>query len=135
MRGPRLPEETVGMKPRTRRLLTVLAASAAASIVWTLAAPLGGIDLAVDRAGTRQTVGPVGVVLASLTVGLAAWGLLAVLEKATDRARRIWTIIASAVLAVSLLGPLSAVSVAATLVLMGMHVVVGGTLIAGLARR
>lgn len=68
-------------------------------------------------------------------IGLAGWGFLAVLEKSTARAGRIWTIIAVAVLAFSLLGPLVAVTTAATLVLLGMHVLVGGVLIAGLVRR
>jgi hypothetical protein len=123
------------MKPRIRRLLTVPVAAAAALAVWALAVPLGGVDLAVDQSGSRQTVGPVLVVAASLVAGAAAWALLAVLEKATARAGRIWTIIAAAVLAVSLLGPLGAVTTAATLVLMGMHVAVGAVLIAGLVRR
>jgi hypothetical protein len=123
------------MNTRIRRLLVVIAAALAAFLVWAAAAPLAGIDLVVDQGGSRQTVGPAVVVLASLAAGFAAWGLLAVLEKYTARAGLIWTIIAAAVLVCSLPGPLAAVTGAATLVLMGMHVVVGGVLIAGLVRR
>ncbi|MDA1362399.1 DUF6069 family protein [Glycomyces luteolus] len=123
------------MNKRTRRLLTVIAAAAAALLLWAAAAPLAGVDLTVDQAGTPLTVGPVLIALASLTVGFAAWGLLALLEKLTARAGLIWSIIAAAVLACSLTGPLAAATTAAMLVLMGMHVATGGVLIAGLVRR
>lgn len=123
------------MNIRTRRLFVVITASAAASLLWAAASPLAGVDLVVDQAGSPTTVGPVPVIISSLVIGFAAWGLLAVLERFTARAGLIWTIIASAVLAFSLFGPLAAVTTAAMLVLMGMHVVTGGVLIAGLARR
>lgn len=123
------------MNTRTRRLLVVLASAAGSLLVWTAAAPLAGIDLTVDQAGTPLTVGPFLVALAALLVGFAAWGLLAVLEKFTARAGMIWSIIAAAVLALSLTGPLAAVTTGAMLALMGMHVVTGGVLIAGLVRR
>jgi hypothetical protein len=47
----------------------------------------------------------------------------------------IWSITAAAVLALSLTGPLAAATTAAMLVLIGMHVLTGGVLIAGLVRR
>jgi hypothetical protein len=123
------------MNTGTRRLLVVVAAPAAALILWAAATPLAGIDLVVDQAGTPLTVGPVLIALAALVVGSAAWGLLAILEKFTARAGLIWSITAAAVLALSLTGPLAAATTAAMLVLMGMHVLTGGLLIAGLARR
>jgi hypothetical protein len=122
------------MNKRTRRLLTVLAASSAAFLLWA-AATLAGVDLIADQAGEPVTIGPVAIVLSGLVIGFAAWGLLAVLEKFTARAGLIWSIIAAAVLALSLAGPLAAATTAAMLVLMGMHVVTGGVLIAGLVRR
>ncbi|MEV3939210.1 DUF6069 family protein [Glycomyces sp. NPDC049804] len=122
------------MKQRTRRLGTVLAAPVAALVLWAAAA-IADIDLTVDQAGTPLTVGPVLIVLACLIVGSAAWGLLAVLERFTARAGLIWSIIAAAVLAFSLTGPLAAATTAAMLVLMGMHVVTGGILVTGLVRR
>lgn len=123
------------MNKRIRRLLTVIGAGAAALLLWALAVPLAGVDLTVRQGGTDQEVGPAMIVAAGLAAGFAAWALLAVLERFTARAGRIWTIIAAAVLTVSLLGTLSAVSGAATLVLMGEHLVVGGVLIVGLVRR
>jgi hypothetical protein len=123
------------MNKRTRRLLTVLAASAAAILLWAAATPLAGVNLVAEQAGEPATIEPAAIVLAGLVIGFAAWGLLAVLEKFTARAGLIWSIIAGAVLALSLTGPLAAATTAAMLVLMGMHVVVGGILIAGLVRR
>jgi hypothetical protein len=123
------------MNKRTRRLLTVLAASAAAILLWAAATPLAGVNLVAEQAGEPATIEPAAIVLAGLVIGFAAWGLLAVLEKFTARAGLIWSIIAVAVLALSLTGPLTAATTAAMLVLMGMHVVTGGILIAGLVRR
>lgn len=117
-----------------RRLLVVLAAAAAALALWAVAVPLAGVDLAVDQAGTRQTVTPALVAATALLVGFAGWGLLAVLERTAKRGARAWTAVAAAVLAVSLLGPLGAQGAAAVLVLLGMHLAVGGTLLLGLRR-
>jgi hypothetical protein len=125
----------VRMQTRTRRLLTVLAAPAAALLLWAAAVPVGGVDLTADQAGTPLMVGPALVAVAALIAGLAAWGLLAVLERFTARAALVWSIIAAAVLAFSLTGPLAAATTAAMLVLMGMHVLTGALLIAGMARR
>ncbi|MCD0447361.1 DUF6069 family protein [Glycomyces sp. A-F 0318] len=123
------------MSTRIRRLLVVIAASAAALALWALAVPLAGVDLAALQGGSERAVGPVAVAAAGLLTGLAGWALLAVLERFTDKAGRIWTVAAAAVLLLSLLGTLGAVSTAAMLVLMGMHAVVGAVLIPGLARR
>ncbi|MBB5781902.1 DUF6069 family protein [Nonomuraea jabiensis] len=119
-----------------RLLLTVIAAPAAALAVWALAVPLAGAALTVRTGGATQTVGPVSVIVASLVVGLAGWALLAVLERRVARPGRVWTITALVVLVLSLFGPLgSAAGLAATLVLMLLHLVVGAVLVAGLARR
>ncbi|THV29031.1 DUF6069 family protein [Glycomyces paridis] len=123
------------MSTRTRRLLTPVTAAAAALLLWAVAVPLAGADLTVDQGGTEQTVGPAMTAFAALAIGYAAWGLLALLERFTARGTRTWTIIAAAFLAVSLLGPLGAVNTAATLVLLGMHLLVGAVVITGLARR
>lgn len=123
------------MRTRTRRLLAVPAATAGALLLWAAAVPLASVDLTVDQAGTPLTVGPAMIAFAGLAVGFAAWGLLAALEKLTARAALVWSIIAAVVLAVSLTGPIAATTTAAMLVLMGMHIVTGGALIAGLLRR
>jgi hypothetical protein len=120
----------------TARGLTVVAAAVAALVVWAIAGPLAGLDLTARSGGPPQPVGPVAVLFVSLLAGLAGWALLAVLERATRHGRLIWTAVAVAVLALSLLGPLGSGSdTTSRVVLAAMHVVVGGVLIAGLRRR
>ncbi|MCO5998930.1 DUF6069 family protein [Actinoallomurus rhizosphaericola] len=119
-----------------RLLLTVAGAPAAALAVWAVAVPLAGATLTVRTGGGTRTVGPASVVAASLLAGLAAWALLAVLERSAARPGRIWTITALAALALSLTGPLgSATGVAAALVLTVLHLVTGAVLVLGLVRR
>lgn len=121
---------------RRRRWLTVLAAMVAATATWVVAVPLLGIDLVVSPAGgAEQTVGPMAVMLTGVLAGLAAWLLLALLEKWTTRAGLVWRVVAALVLMVSLVGPLSAGSGPATAVLLVLHLLVGGILIGGLPRR
>jgi hypothetical protein len=119
-----------------RILLTVVGAPAAALAVWALAVPVAGNTLTVRMGTGTQPVEPGSVLVVSLLVGLAGWALLAVLERFASRPGRIWTIVALAVLVLSLLGPLgSAVGIATMLVLLLMHLAVGIVLVPGLARR
>jgi hypothetical protein len=70
-----------------------------------------------------QTIGFVQVIVVTLLVGGVAWGLLALLERTTSRAKAIWTVIAAIVFVLSLLGPLgSGANTSSTIVLMCMHV-------------
>jgi uncharacterized protein DUF6069 len=121
---------------RAERALTVLAAALAGAAVWLAASPLAGVTLAARSGpgGAAQQVGLPSVVLASLLSGLAGWVLLAALERFARRPRVVWTSSALAVLAVSLGGPLSATSAAATATLCCLHVAVGAVLFAGLRR-
>lgn len=116
---------TVGVVRPTRRrarALVVLGAAAAALAVWVVAVPLAGVDLAVRNGATEQPVGPGAVAVSALLAGLAAWALLAVLERFTRRARPVWTGVAVAVLLVSMLAPLGGgVGAAAKLTLALMH--------------
>jgi hypothetical protein len=121
---------------RTRRWLILLVAAAVAVVTWAVAVPLLDVDLAVrPGGGAVGQISLLAVVVTSLLAGLAGWLLLALLEKWTTRAGLVWRAIAAVVLVVSLLGPLSAVNPAATAVLLGLHVLVGGILIWGLPRR
>ena len=118
------------------RAITVAGASVAALFIWVVQGPLTGVDLIVRTGDGRTTVGPVAVVGVSLAVGLAGWAALAVLERNTARARRVWLVVAVAVLLLSFAGPLtSATSAAVVGPLLAMHAVVGTILIAGLSRR
>jgi hypothetical protein len=135
---------TTGQRPASaappvgrRRAVAVGAAIGVALGGWVLAAPLAGVDLAVRMGpgAAAQQVGVVSVLVVSLLVALAGWALLAVLERRLRHGRRTWTVLASIVLVLSLAGPLSAATtVAATVALIGMHVVVAAVLMVLLLR-
>jgi hypothetical protein len=118
------------------RALGAAGAVLAAVAVWAIAVPVLGIHLIIRFGSAAPESVEVGLVAgASALASLAAWGLLALLERRTRRARSIWTAIAVVVLLVSLSLPLSAGttnSVRATLAL--MHVVVAAILIPTLRR-
>jgi hypothetical protein len=85
------------------RLLAVALSVAAALAVW-LVATLAGAELEVTSplVGTL-TIDVLLVVVSALPLALAAWGVLAVLERFIPaRARRVWTVVAIAVLALSI---------------------------------
>jgi hypothetical protein len=77
-----------------------------------------------------QTIGFIPVILVTLIVGLVAWGLLALLERATGNAKTIWTAIAVVVFLLSLLGPLgSGDGTSSKVVLALMHIGAATTII------
>jgi Family of unknown function (DUF6069) len=116
-----------------RRGAAVLAASGSAFAIWAVAAPGLGLDLAGP---SNTVVGPASVLTASLVAGLLAWGLVALLERFTPRARFAWRALAGIALVLSLAGPLlGGFGAAATVALVLMHVVVGGILLVWLAPR
>ena len=118
------------------RALAVLGAAAAALTVWALAGPLAGVDLRVHLGPATQHVGPATVAIVSILAGLAAWALLAALERFTPRARTVWTAIALVTLALSLAGPLSSGATTATKVaLTGMHLAAAAVLVPMLSAR
>ena len=94
---------------RLNRALAVLGSVAATLAVWAVAVPLAGVGLVV-RVGSgsaTQEIGPAMVAIVSVLVGLAGWGLLAVLEHFTTRPRGIWIAIAVIVLLLSRPGRLA----------------------------
>jgi len=119
------------------RLLTVGAAVAAAVIIWSVA-ELAGMHVRQPTTGTGPAMAlNVGFVIAvSAIASLAGWGLLALLEHFTSRARAIWTTVAVVFLLLSLGGPLSGhgVSTGNRLLLVLIHLVVGSIVIIGLPR-
>lgn len=121
------------VQPRLRaRALVILAAIAAGLVVWVVAVPLAGLDLTVGA--EPQRVGPIAVVVVSLLAGVAGTALLTLLERVARRPRSAWLIVSLAVLLLSLAGPLGATSAAATVALACMHLAVGLSIAAGLAR-
>lgn len=118
------------------RALSVGGAVTAAVAVWVVAVPLLSLHLIVRfGTGSPETVGVDFVIGASLIGSLLGWGFLALLERRTARARRIWTVLAIAVLLVSLSLPLSAGVTATTKAALAlMHMAVAAVLIPTLRR-
>ncbi|MCL9759374.1 DUF6069 family protein [Frankia sp. AiPa1] len=135
-----------------RRARVVLVAAGLGVAGWVFAGPVAGVSLRVraggpgpvappgatgghgDRIAVTHAVGFSEVVVAAVLAGLAATALLVVLERRIRRARRWWAGIAGATLAGSFTGPLAAHSVAAGVSLAALHLLVGATLLVGLAR-
>lgn len=108
----------------------------AAVAIWVLAVPVLGLHLMIRFGSSApESVGVDLVVGASVVASLLGWGLLAILERRTSRALAIWTVVAIAVLLVSLSLPLSAGTTPSTKgVLAVMHVAAAGVLIPALRR-
>lgn len=130
-----LVEERVRRRRRSWRddLPVAGTAAAASALGWALAR-LAGIDLVVSTGSGTQHVNVVSVIVTSVVVAMAGGGLLRLLERRTEAAVRVWTVISGVVLLVSLTGPLGARSLGAGLALAGLHVLVAGVVILGLLR-
>jgi Family of unknown function (DUF6069) len=116
-----------------RRLLIVVAAVVAAAVVWVIAVPIAGVDLRSPETPsfpTRPITLPLVLVMAAWPP-LAAWALLAILERVTSRARTIWLIVAFVVLVLSFYGPFAGTGVGSDvrITLASMHVVVAAVTI------
>ncbi|CAM3505089.1 DUF6069 domain-containing protein [Occultella aeris] len=115
---------------RLRRTLAVGGAVAVGVGVWLIAVPVLGADLSVTMAEGTTQIGLGSVIVACVVAGLAGWGSLAVLERLTTGAAKIWALLAVAVTVVSLFGPVGqATSLEAALALGAMHLGVGAALI------
>ena len=91
------------------RPLAVAAATAAALAVWAIASQVAGLDVRLSAGALPGHVAAVTVAVVTVLAGLAGWAVLALLERVVPlRAGRAWTVLAAAVLAVSLTGPLDA---------------------------
>ncbi|WP_350275309.1 DUF6069 family protein [Kribbella sp. HUAS MG21] len=120
---------------RRSRLAVVGVAALAALADWVVLSPVGGVVLVARQGGATQHVGAVAVVLSTVGVSLAGWGLLAILERRTARARAIWTLVASLVCVLSLGSPLiNGIGAGAKLGLASLHLVVGAVVVLGLRR-
>lgn len=111
--------------------VVAVVAAGSAALVWA-AARAAGVALEV-KAGTEPSeVNVVSVLVTAVVVAGAGAGLLRMLERRTTRARRVWTLVAVVVWAVSFAGPLSATQLSGGAVLAGLHLVVGAVVIIGL---
>ncbi|MEV4825137.1 DUF6069 family protein [Micromonospora sp. NPDC049274] len=125
------PRSDVGASRVRYRSVALVVAVLAAVVVW-LIATVAGAPLTVDQGAGPQDVTVLAVIVTSALAALLGWGLLAVLERVSARATTIWTGIAVAVLALSLV-PASLVDAAAgtTVALVLMHLAVGAVVILG----
>lgn len=128
---------TVTHRVLRHRAVAVTATVGTALLLWALAVPLLQVSLTVRTPGTstEQDVGAAAVLATSLLVSLAGWGLLALLEQRTPRARTVWTGAAATVFLVSLAGPLAAAATSAAAAwLILLHLSVAAVLIPLLRR-
>ena len=103
--------------------------------VWVAGTQVAGAELVV-RSGTGENeVGLASVVVTALVVALVAAALLRVLERRARRGVATWTASAAAVLLLSVVGPLSAVSLSAGLWLAALHLAVASVVVGGLRSR
>lgn len=118
------------------RALSVAGATIAAVATWVAAVPVLGTQLLVRfGSGAPQPIGIGFVVGLGLVGSLLGWGLLAVLERLTSRARAVWTAVAVVVLLVSFSLPITAATTNSTLAgLAAMHLAVAAVLIPALRR-
>ncbi len=134
-RTPAVASAECARQRRRTRALAVVAATGATFTVWTIAHQVAGAVLIVDTGSGRTTVTPAAVAVATVLAGLAAWGVLALLERRTRRAATVWSATASAALLTSLLGPIgSAVDASAAVALVAMHLAAGAVVIPIMAR-
>ena len=125
---------TAVRRPGLRNTTTLLGAALVALAGWMLSVQVAGVDLTVGSGDAAQTIGPASVAVVPILAGGAAWALLTLLDKRLSNGYRTWRIIAGAVLALSLLGPVSTGAAGGVLAtLLAMHLAVGATIIFGLA--
>jgi Family of unknown function (DUF6069) len=110
-------------------------AAVAATAVWLLWTQAGGVELEVKSGAGSQQIGVGSVILSSLLIALAGGALLRWWEGRSERGTRRWTMLAVGIAVLSLITPTSALTVAAGLALVSLHVVVAVVVIAGLRRR
>ncbi len=124
------------------RALSAAAGALAAALAWIVEVPLLGIHLNVRlgpghmhaAAGHIETIAIGQVIGVTLAASLFGWLLLALLERRTPHARRLWTTIALAALAASLALPLTvATTTSAVTGLIVMHVTVAAVVIPAMA--
>ncbi|MEU4564017.1 DUF6069 family protein [Actinoplanes sp. NPDC023936] len=120
----------VGSTSRVRnRAIGLVAAVVGAVVVW-LIANVAGAELKVDQGSGPEAVSVALVIMMSAAFALLGWGLLALLERFTARARTIWTAVAGVVLVLSLALPLMVDATSGTkAALVLMHLVVGAAVI------
>lgn len=117
------------------RIGAIVAATASTLIAWVTMVPVSGIELTVPAGAGVRIVDAVDVAFAAAASGVAAVGIATLIGRRARRPRRTWTIVATAVFVLSLLGPVSSgAPIGITFSLIALHSVVAVVLIPQLAR-
>ena len=132
-----MTSEASRTNPRTLRVLTVAVAVVAPVTAWILIEEVIGIELrspVFASTGESVEIGLLEVTVTSLAFSLAAWGVLALLERWTKKPAKLWTMAVSIGLLASLIGPLggTGLHLGARVALVFLHGLVAATLIAGI---
>jgi len=119
-----------------RRRLAVVGVTVVAAVAgWAVFSQIAGIDLRAEQGATTFDIGAGSVFFASAAMAFAGWGLLALLERRTVNARKVWTVVAIIACITSLSSPLfGGIGLGAKLGLASLHLVVGAAVIVGLGR-
>lgn len=132
MKATRLPGSTGRRRAELLRLSGAGAAGVAVLAVWLVARHGANVDPRTPAFGDNQSTGLAGgfAVAVAVLASVLAWGFVELLQRRTQRPRRVWMVSALIVFAVSLSGPLSGggVSGVQRLVLVCMHLVVAAVL-------
>ncbi|MEV4002067.1 DUF6069 family protein [Actinomadura sp. NPDC049753] len=117
--------------PGPARALAAAGAVAAALAVWAVGEPLLGQNLVIRQEGQEpRDLGAAAISVFALVPSLLGWALLAVLERVTRLAARIWTATALVLLAVSFLPLISVQAAGGTKAVLALtHLAVGAVLI------
>jgi Family of unknown function (DUF6069) len=117
---------------RARRASVVAAAAATTAAGW-LAGRLAHIDYTIGTPLGTRSITLAQVSVATAIFGLAGWAVYGLLERYTNRARRLWIAIAVAVLTLSI-APIFVLraGIDTRLALAGLHCLAGAVLIPGL---
>lgn len=123
---------------RGLRVTGIVAAVVIALVIWAIARAFGSEMIVPAWDGSQDQVGALDVIFVGALIPLVGWGLLAVLERFSRAALRIWTITAVAVIVLSIV-PLILMTgvqapVSTTIPLMLIHLAVGAVVI-GFFRR
>lgn len=128
------PARTRRLSRRALRVLAVAGSALAALCVWVLATAAFDLDLrqpAFQTGEPAQELSAGWVAVVGAFAALAAWGVLALLERFTERAPRIWAVLAGVAFLISLGGPTGGhgVSDDNRLALLAMHVAVAAVVV------
>lgn len=110
---------------------TILGAIALPVAEWIIVDPVAGHHMTAEPNGQLMDVTVATVVAGALVGTLLGLGLMSILQRFTARARGVFLTLAGIGLALSLFNPLAGSDGTTILVLMSMHLLVGGVVIAG----